>query len=111
VRPSILLPDRNCPDEHLGFRSRAALIPAYGQRGRSVIPRRAYLGDREGVLWEEIHLSRTDNRAGAILRVEFCINVLDVLLHRTDADDKLVSDFAIGQPVCDEGEHIQFAKR
>ena len=78
------------------FAAGPALFPAYWQRGSIVITRKANFGTEGGELGDECQFAGSYNRAGAILRIEFGIDVLDMLLHRADTDEKSVGDFAVG---------------
>ena len=56
-----------------------------------------------------MQLTRAEERLGAALHVELAVDVVDVLLDRTDCDHQPVGDRLIGKTIGDQAQDFQLA--
>ena len=57
---------------------------------------------------QQVQLTRAEERLGAALHVELAVDVVDVLLDRTERDDEPVGDRLIGMALGDQVEDLTF---
>ena len=58
---------------------------------------------------QQVQLTRAEERLGAALHVELAVDVVDVLLDRTDCDDEPIGDRLIGKTLGDQAQNVQLA--
>ena len=57
----------------------------------------------------QVQLTRAEERLGAALHVELAVDVVDVLLDRTDRNHEPVGDRLIGMTLGDQAQYFQLA--